>query len=82
MGNYLGDNDASSRPFTELDQAKGRRVIIKLKGGEEINGILKSFDQHLNIWLEDADENSAQVNRKLGDVLVRGDNIILISPSK
>ena len=78
----MGDNDTSSRPFTELDQAKGKRVIIKLKGGEEINGILKSFDQHLNIWLEDADENSSQTSRKLGDVLVRGDNIILISPSK
>ncbi|MFH0890110.1 MAG: LSm family protein [Candidatus Aenigmatarchaeota archaeon] len=77
----MGEND-TSRPFTELDQAKGKRVILKLKGGEEINGILKSFDQHLNIWLEDADENSAQTNRKLGDVLVRGDNIILISPSK
>ena len=78
----MSDNDSSSRPFNELDQAKGKRVILKLKGGEEINGILKSFDQHLNIWLEDADENSNQTNRKLGDVLVRGDNIILISPSK
>ena len=78
----MGDNDTTSRPFTELDQAKGKRVIIKLKGGEEITGMLKSFDQHLNIWLDDADENSTQAKRKLGDVLVRGDNIILISPSK
>jgi small nuclear ribonucleoprotein len=70
----------NNRPLDLLDQGKGKRVLIKLKGGNEINGLLKAFDLHLNIWLEDADEISNDTKRKLGNVLVRGDNILVISP--
>ena len=54
---------------------------MKLKGGREIRGILKSYDQHLNLVLENAEEvKSNGKTRKLGTIIIRGDNVVLISP--
>jgi small nuclear ribonucleoprotein len=72
----------SSRPIDVLDKAKGKRVIMKLKNGAEITGTLQAFDLHLNVWLDDAEERKDDTQIKLGSVLVRGDTIILISPSE
>lgn len=74
-------NNMNSRPLDVLDKAKGKRVIIKLKNGTEVTGILQAFDLHLNIWLEEAEERKNDTQIKLGPALVRGDTIILISPA-
>ena len=58
-----------------------KQVLVKLKGGREVRGILKSFDQHLNLVLEGAEESREGRTRKLGIVLVRGDNVVFISPA-
>lgn len=71
----------TNRPLDVLDKAKGKRVIIKLKNGTEVTGVLQAFDLHLNIWLEDADERKNDTQTKLGSTIVRGDTIILVSPS-
>ena len=68
------------RPFDVLEQAKGKRVMIRLKNGEELVGTLKAFDMHLNIWLDDAERHEEQRKVRLGTVVLRGDNILLISP--
>jgi len=71
----------TSRPLDVLDKAKGKRVILKLKNSAEITGVLQAFDLHLNIWLEDAMETKDDKQIKLGSTLVRGDTIILVSPT-
>jgi small nuclear ribonucleoprotein (snRNP)-like protein len=71
----------STRPIDVLDKAKEKRVIIKLKNGSEITGVLKAFDLHLNIWLEEANQTKDDTQIKLGSALVRGDTIVLVSPS-
>lgn len=70
------------RPIDVLNNAKGKRVLIKLKKGTEISGILQALDLHLNMWLENADQISEGETVKLGTVLVRGDNILYVSPEK
>jgi len=55
-------------------------VLVKLRGNREIRGILRSFDQHLNLVLDDAEEVKSDKTRKLGVIIVRGDNVILVSP--
>ncbi|MEM7821483.1 MAG: LSm family protein [Candidatus Aenigmatarchaeota archaeon] len=70
----------TERPIDALDKAKGKRVIIKLKNGEEITGILKALDLHLNIWLEEAEVQKNENKTKLGTILVRGDTIVYASP--
>jgi len=52
------------RPFDFLEEAKGKRVLIKTDGFKFV-GILKLFDAHLNVVLEDV-----VVDDKLGLPLV------------
>lgn len=70
----------TSRPLDILDKNKGKRLMLRLKNGSEITGVLKAFDIHLNLWLEEAEERNDKKNRKLGKVMLRGDNIIFASP--
>ncbi len=70
------------RPIDVLNNAKGKRVLIKLKRGTEIAGILQAMDLHLNMWLEDAEQTTDESKTKLGTILVRGDNILYVSPEK
>jgi small nuclear ribonucleoprotein (snRNP)-like protein len=71
------------RPFDALNFAKNKRVIVELKSKRQVIGILKAFDQHINIVLEDAEERGedGQTARKIGQVFVRGDMIVFISPA-
>lgn len=69
------------RPFDVLNAGLGVPVLIRLKGGIEIRGTMASYDVHMNIVLENAEELEAgEVKRKLGTMLVRGDSIVFISP--
>lgn len=72
----------TDRPIDVLNDAKGKRVLIKLKRGTEISGILQAMDLHLNMWLEDAEQTDEEEKVKLGTVLVRGDNILYVSPAE
>lgn len=65
-----------------LQDNLGNKVLIRIKNDVEIRGKLKSYDQHLNIVLEDAEEIRRDGStRKLGTIVVRGDTVILISPT-
>ena len=70
------------RPIDVLNNAKGKRVLIRLKKGTEISGILQAMDLHLNMWLEDAEQIAEGEKIKPGTILIRGDNILYVSPEK
>ena len=64
-----------------LNESLSKQVLVRLKGGKSLRGKLQSFDQHMNLVLEDAEEVSNTENiQKLGVIIVRGDNVIIISP--
>lgn len=66
-----------------LEESLGKVVLVKLKGGRSIRGRLQGFDQHMNLLLGEAEDvSSADKTDKLGTIIVRGDNVILISPPK
>ena len=70
------------RPFDLLDGAKGKRVLVHLKSQREIVGTLVTFDMHINMVLEDADEmENGETRRKLGNVFIRGDTVVFVSPA-
>jgi len=69
------------RPLDVLGSSVDKTIIVKTKLGEDIVGILKAFDSHINIWLDDA-KIQGDKEIKLGKVLIRGDNIVYISPGK
>lgn len=71
----------TDRPIDALDRAKGKKVFIKLKNGEEVTGILKALDLHLNLWVDDAEiSKNGEGKMKMGTILVRGDTIMYASP--
>lgn len=65
-----------------LQQYEEKQVVAKFAGGRQISGVLRSFDQHLNLTLDHAVEvlrqdladkaATADVRRELGFVIVRG----------
>ncbi|HLD07341.1 MAG TPA: LSM domain-containing protein [Candidatus Nanoarchaeia archaeon] len=70
----------TSRPLDMLNKARDKRVIVELKNSKVLIGKLNAFDIHINVVLNDAEEHEAgQLKRKLGNVFIRGDTIILIS---
>ena len=64
-----------------LDESVNKVVLIKLKGGKTIRGNLLGFDQHMNLLLDQSEEIPSEGDAKdLGSVVVRGDNVVMISP--
>ncbi|MFH1977731.1 MAG: LSM domain-containing protein [Candidatus Aenigmatarchaeota archaeon] len=69
------------RPLDVLGSSVDKTIIVKTKLGEDIIGTLKAFDSHINIWLDEA-KIEGEKEIKIGKVLIRGDNIVYISPGK
>jgi len=63
-------DDESGRPLDVLDAAVGTTVAVRLKGGEEYEGTLTGYDQHMNLVIE-SDDNTT---------IIRGDNVVSITP--
>jgi len=70
----------TERPIDALDRAKGKKIMVKLKNGEDITGILRALDLHLNLWIDEAEIHGKESSTKFGTVLVRGDTIVYASP--
>ena len=64
-----------------LDESIDKIVLIKLKGGNTIRGNLRGFDQHMNLLLDGSEEiPSGGEAKSIGTIVVRGDNVVMISP--
>lgn len=64
-----------------LNESRGKNVLVETKNGKQFIGKLKAFDIHINIVLEDTEEReNGEMKRKLGQVFLRGDTIIFVSP--
>ena len=73
-------------PLDILNASLNKRVIVHLRGGREYRGTLDGYDHpHLNLVLKQVDEvlhvgRPDETTSKRETVIVRGDNIIYISP--
>ncbi|KAJ1800595.1 U6 snRNP-associated protein Lsm7 [Coemansia sp. RSA 2399] len=80
--------------FFDLKKYLDKRIHVKFMGGREVTGVLKGFDQLLNIVLDDAEEivhspeeqedggaSAEEKRRHVGLVVLRGPSIILLSPT-
>ncbi|PWN29590.1 U6 snRNA-associated Sm-like protein LSm7, partial [Jaminaea rosea] len=78
-----------------LDLAKfvDKRIRVKFQGGREVQGILKGYDQLMNLVMDDVTEYLAPVDedsstaggerktRQLGLAVLRGTALTIISPA-
>jgi len=64
-----------------LEKSLGKTILVRLRGGRSLRGKLKGFDQHLNLVVgETEDTTNMEKVRKLGTIIVRGDNVVIVSP--
>ena len=64
-----------------LDESINKKCTDKAKGGKTITGLLQGFDQHMNLLLDQSEEIPSEGESKsLGSIVVRGDNVVMISP--
>ena len=74
---------AEARPLDALNASRGKQVMVELKNGKQFVGKLIAFDIHINTVLENAQEiENGEVKRTIGKLFLRGDTIVLISPSE
>jgi small nuclear ribonucleoprotein len=67
------------QPQVALEKYLNKEIIVELKDQRTLKGILMGFDEHMNLVLEQAEEKGANKDRRLGTVLLRGNNVISIS---
>jgi len=72
----------SEPALQSLERSLGKNIMLRIKGGGGIRGTLLGFDAHMNLVLSDAEEIFKDNAKKLGLIIVRGDNIILVSPAE
>lgn len=65
-----------------LETSLGKIVLVRLRGGRSLRGKLEGYDQHMNLVLGEA-EDITDLNKVdgLGSIIVRGDNVVIISPT-
>jgi len=66
---------------TLMSNSKNKSVLLRLRNSKTIKGNLIDFDVHMNLTLNDAEDISDEKVEKLGKILLRGDNILVISLS-
>ena len=64
---------------TLMKNNRDKVVLLRLRNKTSLQGILKDFDIHMNLTLEDAEDVTESNPKKLGKILLRGDNILAIS---
>ena len=70
------------KPLKILHSSLNNRVMVELRGGRGYHGTLDGYDvPHMNLVLKNADEIiNGETSKKHETVVVRGDNIIYVSP--
>jgi len=94
-GSFRGRGSGPSGPQTSPEERKKReaildlskyvneRIRVKFTGGREVTGILKGYDQLLNLVLDEVQEEIQEPEvhvRSLGLTVLRGPTITLLSP--
>ena len=64
--------------ITALERSLNKKVSVLLKDQRILEGILVGFDEHMNIVLDETQEKRGEAERKLGRVVLRGNNVISI----
>jgi len=58
-----------------------QKLSLLLKDGRNIDGKLSGYDEYMNMVLEDVEETHGEDKRRLGTIILRGNNVVSISLS-
>ena len=63
-------------PLKMLESFLNKRISLLLKDNRVLEGKLVGYDDYMNMVLADTDEITSDLNRKLGTVILRGNNVV------
>ncbi len=67
-------------PLNVLEKTLNKKISLVLKDGRVLEGTLTGFDDYMNMVLEDSEESFNDERRRLGTIILRGNNVVSISP--
>ncbi|MGE4274797.1 MAG: LSM domain-containing protein [Candidatus Methanomethylophilaceae archaeon] len=68
-------------PLALLEKSIDKRITLLLKDNRTLEGKLTGYDDYMNMVLEDTNERTSDdQERRLGVVVLRGNNVVSISP--
>lgn len=67
-------------PLNVLERSLNKRVALLLKDGRNLVGRLSGYDEYMNMVLEDTEETINDQVRRIGTVVLRGNNVVTIVP--
>lgn len=66
-------------PLDVLEKSVNQKLALLLKDGRSIEGKLSGYDEYMNMVLNDVEETHGEIKRRLGTIILRGNNIVSIS---
>ena len=67
-------------PLNVLEKSINKRVQLLLKDNRQLEGKLVGYDDYMNMVLEDTEETKDEQVRRIGTVVLRGNNVVAIVP--
>ena len=75
-----GDDPSMVMPLNVLEKSINKRVQLLLKDNRILEGKLVGYDDYMNMVLEDTEETKEDNVRRVGTVVLRGNNVVSIVP--
>ena len=66
-------------PLDVLQKSVNQQLTLLLKDGRTIHGKLQGYDEYMNLVLGDVEEIKDDTKRRLGIIILRGNNVVSIS---
>ncbi len=66
-------------PIKVIEEFLNKRISMLMKDNRIIEGVLIGYDEYMNLIINDSEEKINDSVRKLGIVIVRGNNILRIA---
>lgn len=60
----------------ELKQYMDKKLRLRLNGNRNVIGVLRGFDQFLNLVLDDATNDTTSEKTPMGMIVVRGNSVV------
>lgn len=66
-------------PLEVLEKSVNQKLSLLLKDGRVIEGKLTGYDEYMNMVLQDVEETNGETKRRIGTIILRGNNVVSIS---
>ena len=66
-------------PLDVLEKSLNQKLSLLLKDGRIVEGKLSGYDEYMNMVLQDVEETVEENKRRLGTIILRGNNVVSIS---